>query len=160
MTQSTGGAYMLGVDEGRAVWFVGSLMLLKAPSGHAGEDFSFIDQRVPGGYSVPLHLHRSEDEAWYVLEGDATFYCGDEQFTAGPGAWVFLPRNVPHTFKVGASGGRLLTFTNSAGFGSFAVEAGEPAPALTVPPPAEPDVQRLAEAAARYGIEIVGPPVQ
>jgi quercetin dioxygenase-like cupin family protein len=46
----------------------------------------------------PLHLHRTMDEAFYVLEGEMTFIVGDEITTAPAGAFVFVPRGVLHTF--------------------------------------------------------------
>lgn len=158
--QETRRSYTLEENEGRAVWFAGALMITKADGAQTDGRFNMMDQRVPPGYSVPLHVHRDEDEAWYILEGRATFYCADEQIEAGPGSWVFLPKGVPHVFKVGPEGGRLLTLTAPGGFADFVAEAGEPAPSLSVPPPSEPDTQRLAEIAAKYGIEILGPPLE
>jgi mannose-6-phosphate isomerase-like protein (cupin superfamily) len=152
------GAYVLGPDEGEAIWFAGALLVMKASREQTGGAFTFIDQRVPGDYAVPRHIHHDEDEAWYVLDGDVTVYCGEEQFRAGPGAWVFAPKGIPHAFRLGPEGGRLLTMTAPAGFADFVRAAGEPAAALTVPPPAEPDVQRLAELGHQHGIAIVGPP--
>jgi mannose-6-phosphate isomerase-like protein (cupin superfamily) len=55
----------------------------------------------PGGTprgGVPLHRHRIEDEAWYVLEGTLQFQFGDREFEASAGSGVFLPRGTPHTF--------------------------------------------------------------
>ena len=156
--QATERAYVLGDGEGEAIWFAGALMQVKADAARTDGRFALLDQRVPAGYAVPLHVHRHEDEAWYVLEGEATFHCGDRVFAAGPGGWVFLPRGVPHAFKVGPTGGRLLTFSAPAGFADFVAEAGEPAPVRAVPPPGPPDVERLVPVAARHGIEILGPP--
>ncbi len=150
--------YRLNADEGQAIWFAGALMILKAADDQTGGRFALLDQRVPGNYAAPRHIHHDEDEAWYLLEGQATFYCGDETFDAGPGSWVFLPKDVPHAFKVGPDGGRLLTFSAPAGFASFVQAAGVAAPELVVPPPEPPDLERLAVIAARYGVEIVGPP--
>jgi hypothetical protein len=65
---------------------------------------------------------------------------------------------VEHTFKVGPKGARLLTMAAPSGFADFVKEAGEPAPAHTIPPPGPMDVERLARIAATYGIEITGPP--
>jgi mannose-6-phosphate isomerase-like protein (cupin superfamily) len=153
-----GRAYMMKADEGQAIWFAGALMILKAAGERTEGRFAFLDQRVPGGYAAPRHIHHSEDEAWYVLEGEATFYCGEETFAAGPGAWVFLPKDVPHSFRVGPAGGRLLTFSAPADIANFVVDAGEPAPRLVTPLPAPPDLERLATIAAKYGIELIGPP--
>jgi mannose-6-phosphate isomerase-like protein (cupin superfamily) len=47
---------------------------------------------------VPLHLHRTEDEAWYVLEGTLRFHYGAREFNAGAGEGVLLPRGPAHTF--------------------------------------------------------------
>jgi mannose-6-phosphate isomerase-like protein (cupin superfamily) len=151
-------AYTLADADGRAYWFAGTLMILKATGEQTEGRFALLDQRVPGGYAVPWHIHHHEDEAWYLLSGEATFYCGERRFTAGPGSWIFLPKGVPHAFHVGPSGARLLTFTAPASFADFVVAAGEPAPERALPPAAPLDVERLTAIAARFGIEIIGPP--
>ena len=151
-------AYVLADGEGKAVWFANALMVVKAATEETQGRFACMDQRVPAGYAAPLHIHHDEDEAWYILEGEATFYCGDDCFTAGPGAWVVLPRDVPHAFKVGANDARLLTFTVPSGFADFVVASSEPAPEQVIPPQGPVDVARMQEIAARYHIEIVGPP--
>lgn len=151
-------AYLLKRDEGQAIWFAGALMVIKATGEQTEGRFALLDQLVPGHYAVPLHVHHHEDEAWYLLDGEATFFCGDEQFTAGPGSWVFLPRGMPHTFKVGPQGARLLTFTAPSSFADFVVAAGAPARERRVPPPAPLDPERLTAIAADHGIEIIGPP--
>ncbi|CAN5450666.1 hypothetical protein BH18ACT16_BH18ACT16_13320 [soil metagenome] len=45
-----------------------------------------------------LHVHTREDEGAYVIEGELTFVVGNQRFTAGPGTFVWLPRDTPHTF--------------------------------------------------------------
>ncbi len=54
---------------------------------------------------APLHLHRNEDEAWYVLEGALAFRVGDESVEVGAGSGIVVPRATPHTFW-NATGGR------------------------------------------------------
>jgi mannose-6-phosphate isomerase-like protein (cupin superfamily) len=58
------------------------------------------EEREPGApfYIAPYHLHRKDDEAWYVLEGTLRFRLGDEEVEARAGSAVFAPRGVPHTF--------------------------------------------------------------
>ena len=151
-------AYMLKTDEGQAIWFAGALMILKEAGDQTEGHFAFLDQRVPGNYTAPQHIHHAEDEAWYVLDGEVTFYCGNETFNAGPGSWVFLPKDVPHAFRVGPAGGRLLTLSAPASFANFVKDAGEPAPKLVAPPAKPADLDQLSKIAEKYGIEIVGPP--
>ncbi|MEU3734066.1 cupin domain-containing protein [Streptomyces sp. NPDC033538] len=53
----------------------------------------------------PLHVHSREDESWVVLAGRVRFWVGSasldacEVHDAEPGAYVFGPRSVPHTFQ-------------------------------------------------------------
>ena len=47
---------------------------------------------------APLHLHRSEDEAWYVLEGRLGFRMGDEEIVAEAGNAVIVPAGMPHSY--------------------------------------------------------------
>lgn len=147
-------AFAMAEGQGAATWFAGALMVEKA----SGGDFDLLDQKVPPGYAPPRHVHHEEDEAWFVLAGDVTFWCGEKTLQAGPGGFVFLPRGEEHSFKVGADGARLLTMTFPSGFAAFVRAAGRPAERLEVPAPEPPDVLRLAEIAQRFGIEITGPP--
>lgn len=120
--------------------------------------FDLLDQRVPAGYAPPRHVHHREDEAWFLLQGDARFWCGEQTFEAAAGSFIYLPRGLEHAFLVGDAGARLLTLTLPSGFASFVEELGEPAHGLVIPEPGEVDAARLAEIAGRYGIEITGPP--
>jgi mannose-6-phosphate isomerase-like protein (cupin superfamily) len=47
---------------------------------------------------APLHLHRSEDEAWYVLEGRLGFRVGEDEVEAGAGGCVIAAAGAPHTY--------------------------------------------------------------
>lgn len=74
------------------------------------------------------------------------------------GDFVWLPRESQHGYMVtGEQTVRTLAFSIPAGFEQFVVEAGEPAQARTLPPPAQPNFEKLGAAAAKYGQEILGP---
>jgi 5-methylphenazine-1-carboxylate 1-monooxygenase len=45
---------------------------------------------------VPPHIHPSQDEYVYILEGELTLVTGDEESAAGPGDLVRLPMGLPH----------------------------------------------------------------
>jgi mannose-6-phosphate isomerase-like protein (cupin superfamily) len=152
--------YTLGPDEGRSTAFLGALLVHKAGARETGGLFDLLDQRVPSGYAPPRHVHHREDEAWYLLDGTARFWCGEAAFEAAAGSFVYLPRGLAHTFLVGDAGARLLTFTLPSGFASFIEEMGEPAHGQAIPAPAPLDPARLGDVAARFGIEVTGPPPQ
>ena len=47
---------------------------------------------------APLHVHHSDDEAWYVLEGLLRFRLGGEICEVGPGGAILAPKRTPHAY--------------------------------------------------------------
>jgi hypothetical protein len=57
-----------------------------------------VDPSFDPRKGIPLHRHRIEDEAWYVLEGTLRFQYGSREIQAKAGDGVLLPRGIAHTF--------------------------------------------------------------
>lgn len=85
---------------------------VKASASSTGGMLSVIESRTTGG--APLHVHTREDEYFYVVEGTISVRCGNEAFEAGPRAFVFLPRGVPHWWDVVGEEATLLMMTTPA----------------------------------------------
>lgn len=90
---------------------------VKASGQSTGGSISLVDSTATGG--APLHIHRDEDECFFVIDGTITVRCGEHRWTAGPGAFVFLPRNIPHSWDVDGEQARLLIITTPGGFEEF-----------------------------------------
>jgi quercetin dioxygenase-like cupin family protein len=118
-----------------------------------------IEHVAPRGSGSPLHVHHNEDEWFYVIEGELTFWAGGQVILAGAGSFVYGPREIPHTFTVSSDTARFLLITEPAGFASF-TRAFWPATRLVIGPTETepPDIEAMARLAAEYGIEILGPP--
>jgi quercetin dioxygenase-like cupin family protein len=160
MNTKTPAAFSAAAGEGEATWFLGNRMTVKATAETTGGAYGLVESFVPAGASPPLHVHRREDEAFFVLEGRVRFVCGDEEIQAGPGSFVFLPRDVPHTFVVeGDETVHMLTLLSPGGGERFFVDAGRPPEGPGLPPPGPPDLEKLKRAADVYASEIVGPPL-
>lgn len=72
---------------------------------------------IAPGTGPSWHTHSRETEIFHVLSGKFRFYCGDEEFDAGPGGTVVLPPNVPHQwFNVGDTPGEMFTMVTPGGF--------------------------------------------
>ncbi len=156
---AAGRAYLLRPDDGQALWFLGNLVTLKATGEQTHGRLTVAEFLNPPGFAPPLHRHLHEDELFYVLSGSVDFRCMGEQLAAGPGDFVLLPMGEPHTFVVGAGEPlRALQITAPSGFEHFAAEAGVPAVERRLPDPGPVDPAALGHAAARHGIEILGPP--
>ncbi|MCH6269110.1 cupin domain-containing protein [Neobacillus citreus] len=110
------------------------------------------------GFEPPLHIHTREDETFFILEGEITYYVGDTIIKATPGTYVYAPRGVSHTFKVNTETARVLLSVYPSGFEQFMKELSVPVPAKLPPPPDGPlspqDVQKLVSTALKYGIKI------
>jgi mannose-6-phosphate isomerase-like protein (cupin superfamily) len=152
-------AFLLRRGEGQSVWSLGGRFTVKVTEADVDGRFSLVETLAFRSTEPPLHVHHNEDEAWYIVDGQMTFYVGEDSLQAGTGSFVFAPSGIAHTFTVDVEPTRVLVFASPAGFERFAVELGEPATSdnppvgLAVP---GPDV--LAPVAQRYGIEVVGPP--
>ncbi|HLK16244.1 MAG TPA: cupin domain-containing protein [Fimbriimonadaceae bacterium] len=73
--------------------------------GGTGSDFVVAEWRQAATHEgeqpvmvAPLHVHYSDDESWYVLEGTLCVRRGDEVITCPAGAGVMVPKGMPHTF--------------------------------------------------------------
>lgn len=143
-------------DEGEARWWLGSLALIKATAADTAGQMTIVEVTEPPG-EAPLHVHHTEDEAFYVLEGSVTIEVGDTTVEAGPGDYVFGPRDIPHRYTVGDGGCRMLFIFTPGGFESFVHQTSEPAGTRTLPPAPEedPDWGRVQAAAVAHGCELL-----
>jgi quercetin dioxygenase-like cupin family protein len=153
-------AFAVGPGEGQAIWFLRNRMNVKATAESTGGAFGLVETTVAPGFSPPLHVHHREDESFYVLEGELTMQCGEQRFRAAAGTFVFLPREIPHTFVVeGDRPARMLTLLTPGGGEGVFIEGGRRPDHDGMPPEAPPDIAKLKQVSVRYGAEIVGPPM-
>jgi quercetin dioxygenase-like cupin family protein len=140
------------------VRFLGIPTLFRSTGETTNGAFGLLEHwGMPPGFATPYHTHHNEDEAFYVLEGELAFVCDGRWLKAGPGAYIFGPRKIPHGFKVAGTGpAAMLILCSPAGFEQFVLELCERNPDLSSPPP-PPDMAQLMTVAAKYNIEIHGP---
>src|SRR5215470_7291715 len=68
------------------------------------------------GEGPPDHVHFSQEEIFFIVEGTYEVTIGGQTLTAGPGTIVFIPRNTAHRFKnVGDTTGCMLDWTLPGG---------------------------------------------
>ena len=151
---------MLLQDAGTAGFPTAQIHFLGLPTwikaGRAGTDgrFSLIEQVIPAGFESPWHVHHSEDESFYVLEGEMQVIANAATRHLGRGDYAFGPRGVPHGFRIVGSGpARILLMTTGSDFADFVGEMGTDPQAAPTPP----DFGLFAAAAERHNIKILGP---
>jgi quercetin dioxygenase-like cupin family protein len=152
--------YVLGPEDGEAFWGLdNSLWSLKATAEQTGGRFSLIEEIAPRGEGTPLHVHREDDETFYVLEGELTFYLneGSQPIPASAGSFVHIPGGVAHAFQVDSETARYL-ITTTPQHERFYRAISEPAQSRTLPPEEPLDMEKIEAAAREYKVEILGPP--
>ncbi|HEX3744449.1 MAG TPA: cupin domain-containing protein [Bryobacteraceae bacterium] len=145
----------LNTREDAAFRFLGVPTLVRSTGETTNGAFGLIESwSMPPGFASPYHTHHVEDEAFYVLEGELAVVVDGNWLHAGPGTYVFGPREIPHGFKVvGTVPVRMLLLCSPAGFEHFVLEQATDLAA----PPAPPDMAKMMELAARHKIDILGP---
>jgi quercetin dioxygenase-like cupin family protein len=143
---------------GQAFWGPGDMYTFLVTGAQTGGAYFAMEALVPPGGGPPLHIHRNEDETFYIVEGECSITIGDTTVLAKPGDFVNIPRGTVHGFyNSGTDVARMiLTFTPS-GMEGFFEETLEPAMDRNAfPPRNNADVAaRYIAAAAKYGLEFV-----
>jgi len=94
---------------------------LKAVAADSGGTLSAYEfATLPATAGPPLHLHRTWDEAFYVLEGEMTFLIDGQTHSAPAGSFVFVPRGILHTFwNAGDTPAKQLVVFTPAGIEAY-----------------------------------------
>lgn len=142
-------------------WFLDTLAIIRASGDTTDRRLALVEQTAPSGHAPPPHRHEREDEWFYVLDGELTFWLDGDRSVGGPGSLTFLPKGVPHGFAVTSSQpARFLIGTSPSGFDSFVRAVGSRAESATLPPADHPlpSPGELGQIAEEHGIELLGPP--
>ena len=86
--------YGLREEEGEDFWLFGALATIKISAKDTAGQYCVIDVEVPPGVGSPWHVHREEDEWFFVHEGDCEVYIGDAHLTLTAGGFAFGPKGV------------------------------------------------------------------
>ena len=157
----TAGSQPARAEKRRAYSFYGDPAIVHVSGDETGGRFSVVELLQRPGEWTPLHVHKASVQTQYVVEGELTVYLPDRSVAVGPGQCITTPLGVPHTECVTSTGAaRVLDVNAPAGFDEFVAEAGQPATDVALRPHPEepPDLERLAALAAKYDIELLGPP--
>ena len=131
--------------EGKSVTLGGKPMVFLV-TGDDTKHTSMFDWTLPAGFSTGRHVHASQEETFYVLEGECQWQVGDQTIRATPGTYLFLPPGVPHNIaNASDKPARMIMTVSPPGhehyFEELAVLAGRGGP---------PDAKAIGELRSRY----------
>ena len=131
--------------EGKAVTLAGQPMVFLV-TGEDTRHTSMFDWTLPAGFSTGLHVHRVQEETFYVLEGECQWQVGEQLVRAEPGTYLFLPPGVPHNISnVSDKPARVLMTVSPPGHEHYFEEL-----VKLVAHSSPPDAKAIAELRERY----------
>ena len=141
--------------EGETFTAFGDTIQAKLGLQHTGGNLALGLCTTEPGNGPPPHVHHKEDELFIIVEGTMSFWTNNQWRDVGPGGVVFLPRDVPHTFK-NRSGStvRMWVLTAPSGFEVFFSRCAEICAAGGAN---GPDMAQIMQIAAEHGIEFLHP---
>jgi mannose-6-phosphate isomerase-like protein (cupin superfamily) len=113
--------------------------------------FAIVEAPIaPKALAGPLHTHHNEDALWYVVDGQFGAQIGEEEVEEGPGALIFAPRGVAHTYwNPGTTPALYLEMAWPAGLERYLEKLGR-----TVGTGSEDVLSEVARLSDEFGIEM------
>jgi quercetin dioxygenase-like cupin family protein len=135
------------------VW-LGTTYKTKLSAAQTGGRLSIFESLDQPGYGPPRHIHKAEDETFYILAGEVEFWQAGRTTHHGPGEVVFIEQGAEHTFRIiGDMPARMVTVMSPGGFEGFFAEMA--ARQFRIPQ----DMAHIAVIGAKYNLEFTGPPL-
>jgi len=127
-------------EDGLSIWWMGDdKITFQATCQNTAGAYAFWIDEPPGDVGPPKHVHSREEEGFYVVEGEVEFKAGNVDAVLTKGAFIALPKGIPHSWIITSVGkAKLVTFTAPAGNEGFfltlgAPGVGPPGPRATLP---------------------------
>ena len=146
---------VLDPGEGKTVAVPGHHITHKVDGTHTDGAYSLLEVDLVGD-GPPRHIHKTNDEAFYVVEGEIKVLVGERTMIATAGSFVFIPRGTVHAWaRTGQEPAKILAILSPPGFEKFFDEAVGADVTDT-----EAYVAKAKVLAEKYNMDIVGPPLE
>lgn len=147
-------AVVVGPGQGETIQGpAGGPLTFKVRGDQSNGSLTALENVIAPGDGPPLHVHRNEDEAWFVLVGELRFKLGDTTSQAPSGSFVFVPRGTAHCFQnIGEGPARILVLFTPSGMERFFDRFAALPDGAGVP-------EAFRNIGAEVGMEVVGPPL-
>ncbi len=148
--KSHAGGVVLTPGGGKVINVMGNPWTIKVGVEQTGGLISVMEGSFRPRTGAPAHIHHQHEETFYVLEGEFLFQMGTQSVKATAGTFVFVPRDIPHSFEnIGTRPGKILGIMTPGGYEKFFEE-------LAQLPPGPPDPAKFQEIFQKYDQEMVG----
>lgn len=137
---------VIKTEEGHYQNILGDCQTVKLSGSDTAGRFTIVENNNPPGIGIPMHIHTNEDEVFRILEGEMEFTVEGTTSLLRAGDTIFLPRQVPHSFKVvGTQNARAIITIVPSGIEDMFLQ-------LNQLPQGPPDMAKVLEICASFGI--------
>jgi quercetin dioxygenase-like cupin family protein len=145
------------MNDGKEFVLAGIVMKRLLSGEQTSGQFCLFENKSGGNTRTPIHVHARDDETLYIIEGELTAVLDGQARRLTAGESVFLPRGVPHQLvNVSGTPAKYILVGTPALFERFLEAAGhELQPDDVVGPPTPNDIERLRQAAPKFGITLL-----
>ncbi len=151
-------AYLAQPDQQQKLeWLDGGMLSVLLDANATDGQLTVGRFAVSKGEAPPYHMHTREDEVFMLIKGTALIWANDQEMELSEGGIVFLPKNVPHGYRITSTTADLLMICTPGGIEGMFREAGHD---MSTPRPGDFELspQLLGKAAKDYGQIVLGPP--
>lgn len=107
---------------------------------------SMFEWTISPGFATGLHVHRVQEETFYMLDGECHWWVAEQLVRATPGTYLFIPPGVPHNIcNVSTTPARVLMTVSPPGHEHYFEELAKLANANPTP-----DAKAVGDLRARY----------
>lgn len=117
--------FLQSMDSAELIYTFGTNNYILADAQQTGGESSVFIVQASAGSGPPLHVHSRDTEMFYVLKGEFEFRTDTQVKNCGVGAFVYLPTNLPHTWKALTEGAEMLVIATPGGFENFLRQTAE-----------------------------------
>lgn len=127
-------------QEQETFWYLGGLRIIAALREQPVGLSHLFQYREPSGTYASSYSPQPAETAFYLAEGEGTFFSAGMALSATPGTFLFLPRGLSFHHQIAhSSHAHIITWTANSGFVHRVLNMGQPGQAFVLTPPM-PDV--------------------
>ncbi|PIF70451.1 cupin domain-containing protein [Flavobacterium sp. 2] len=139
-------AKIITAQQGLHQNILGDIQKIKLSGKDTAGRFTIFENDNPPGVGIPLHVHANEDEVFRILEGEMEFIVEGSTSVLKAGDTIFLPRQIPHSFKVvGEQNAKAIVTIIPSGIEEMFTQ-------LNLLPAGPPDMKKILDICGSFGI--------
>ena len=145
--------------KNKIFWLLDAHYKIIKSSEETNGKYCIVEGYFKPNYIIPLHVHKTVDEFFLVIDGKLEFQHENKKIVLNEGDGVFVKKSMPHSIKNinNDKSSKLICLVNQGDFENFFIELGTEVPNINSEPVTKITLEKIAEMSKKYGTEMVQP---